>query len=391
MKKLSRIASRIDGQPMFKLLEKAQKLEKEGRRIIHFEIGDPDFATPKNISNAAINAIKNEYTHYVSSFGLTEFREKICEATEKSRGFKPNLDQVLITPGANIAIFYAISCIVNPKEEIIVPDPGFPTYYSTIKMCDAIPIRVPLLEANNFRMNPKDIENSITEKTKMIIINSPQNPTGSVMTEEEIKMTYEIAKKHDLFLYSDEIYARMIYKNSVFNSPSVFDKCQEHTIISNGFSKAFAMTGWRLGAVIGPSYIIEKMRLLLETTSSCVPPFIQKAGIEAIEGDQSLQKKMYEEYEIRRDLIVNGINSISGLSCVVPGGAFYVFVNIKKTGMTSEAFCEYMLEDAGVAMLPGTSFGQFGEGFIRICYAVGQNEINDALERIKKSISRLDL
>lgn len=390
MKKLSRIASRIDGQPMFKLLEKAQKLEKEGRRIIHFEIGDPDFATPKNISDAAINAIKNEYTHYVSSFGLTEFREKICEATEKSRGFRPNLDQVLITPGANIAIFYAISCIVNPKEEIIVPDPGFPTYYSTIKMCDAIPVRVPLLESNNFRMNPKDIENSITKKTKMIIINSPQNPTGSVMTEEEIKMTYEIAKKHDIFLYSDEIYARMIYKNSVFNSPSVFDKCQEHTIISNGFSKAFAMTGWRLGAVIGPSYIIEKMRLLLETTSSCVPPFIQKAGIEAIEGDQSLQKKMYEEYEIRRDLIVNGINSISGLSCVVPGGAFYVFVNIKKTGMTSEEFCDYVLEDSGVAMLPGTSFGQFGEGFIRICYAVGQTDINDALERIKISINKLN-
>lgn len=390
MKKLSRIASRIDGQPMFKLLEKAQKLEKEGRRIIHFEIGDPDFATPKNISDAAINAIKNEYTHYVSSFGLTEFREKICEATEKSRGFRPNLDQVLITPGANIAIFYAISCIVNPKEEIIVPDPGFPTYYSTIKMCDAIPVRVPLLESNNFRMNPKDIENSITKKTKMIIINSPQNPTGSVMTEEEIKMTYEIAKKHDLFLYSDEIYARMIYKNSVFNSPSVFDKCQEHTIISNGFSKAFAMTGWRLGAVIGPSYIIEKMRLLLETTSSCVPPFIQKAGIEAIEGDQSLQKKMYEEYEIRRDLIVNGINSISGLSCVVPGGAFYVFVNIKKTGMTSEEFCDYVLKDSGVAMLPGTSFGQFGEGFIRICYAVGQSDINDALKRIKISINKLN-
>ena len=390
MKKLSKIASRIDGQPMFKLLEKAQKLEKEGKKIIHFEIGDPDFATPKNISDAAINAIKNENTHYVSSFGLTEFREKICEATQKSRGFRPDLDQVLITPGANIAIFYAISCIVNPGEEIIVPDPGFPTYYSTIKMCDAIPKRVPLLESNNFRMNPKDIENSITEKTRMIIINSPQNPTGSVMTEEEIKMTYEIAKKHQLFLYSDEIYARMIYKDSVFNSPSIFDKCQEHTIISNGFSKAFAMTGWRLGAVIGPSYIIEKMRLLLETTSSCVPPFIQKAGIEAIEGDQTLQKKMYEEYEIRRDLVVNGINSISGLSCVVPGGAFYVFVNIRKTGMTSEEFCDYLLEDSGVAMLPGTSFGQFGEGFVRICYAVGQNDINDAMQRIKISINKLN-
>jgi len=390
MKKLSKIASRIDGQPMFKLLEKVQKLEKEGKKIIHFEIGDPDFATPKNISDAAIDAIRNENTHYVSSFGLPEFREKICETTQKSRGFRPDLEQVLVTPGANIAIFYAISCIVDPGEEIIVPDPGFPTYFSTIKMCDAIPIRVPLLESNNFRMNPKDIENSITEKTKMIIINSPQNPTGSVMTKEEIRMTYEIAKKHGLILYSDEIYARMIYKDSVFNSPSIFDECKEHTIISNGFSKAFAMTGWRLGAVIGPSYIIEKMRLLLETTSSCVPPFIQKAGIEAIEGEQTIQKSMYEEYESRRDLVVKGINSISGLSCVVPGGAFYVFVNIKKLGMTSEKFCDYILEDSGVAMLPGTSFGHFGEGFVRICYAVGQNDINDAIQRIKISINKLN-
>jgi len=391
MKKLSELSKRIDGQPMFKLLDKVKKLEHEGRDIIHFEIGDPDFETPENIVDAGIDAIKNGFTHYTSSFGLKEFRQKICETTERSRGFKPNLNQVLVTPGANIAIFYAISCIVDPGEEVIVPDPGFPTYYSIIKMCNVVPIRVPLLESNKFRMNPKDIENSITEKTRMIVINSPQNPTGSVMTEEEIKMTYDIAKKYDLFVYSDEIYARMIYKDSVFSSPSIFDKCLERTIISNGFSKAFAMTGWRLGAVIGPPNVIEKMRLLLETTSSCVPPFIQKAGIEAIEGEQTSQKNMYVEYEKRRDLIVNGINSIPELTCVAPGGAFYVFVNIKKTGMTSETFCEYVLEDSGVAMLPGTSFGQFGEGFIRICYAVGQNEIKDALERIKKSISKLNL
>ena len=391
MKKLSKLSKRIDGQPMFKLLDKVKKLEHEGRDIIHFEIGDPDFETPENIVDAGIDAIKNGFTHYTSSFGLKEFRQKICETTERSRGFKPNLNQVLVTPGANIAIFYAISCIVDPGEEVIVPDPGFPTYYSIIKMCNVVPVRVPLLESNKFRMNPKDIEDSITEKTRMIVINSPQNPTGSVMTKEEIKMTYDIAKKYDLFVYSDEIYARMIYKDSVFSSPSIFDKCLERTIISNGFSKAFAMTGWRLGAVIGPPSVIEKMRLLLETTSSCVPPFIQKAGIEAIEGEQTSQKNMYVEYEKRRDLIINGINSIPELTCVAPGGAFYVFVNIKKTGMTSETFCEYMLEDSGVAMLPGTSFGQFGEGFIRICYAVGQNEIKDALERIKKSISKLNL
>ena len=391
MRELSDLSNRTDGQPMFKLLDKVKKLEVEGKEIIHFEIGDPDFRTPENISNAGIKAIKNGFTHYVSSSGLTEFRQKICETTEVSRGFKPNIDQVLVTPGANIAIFYAISCIVNPGEEVIVPDPGFPTYFSTIKMCNTKAVHVPLLESNKFRMNPKDIENSITEKTRMIIINSPQNPTGSVMTKEEIRMTYEIAEKHDLYLYSDEIYARMVYKDSVFNSPSVYDKCQERTIISNGFSKAFAMTGWRLGAVIGPSNVVEKMKLLLETTSSCVPPFIQKAGIEAIEGEQTSQKSMYDEYEQRRNIVVNGINSIHGLSCITPGGAFYVFINIKKTGMTSESFCDYILEDAGVAILPGTSFGEFGEGFVRICYAVNQDKIKNALERIKKSISKLDL
>ena len=391
MRELSDLSNRTDGQPMFKLLDKVKKLEVEGKKIIHFEIGDPDFRTPENISNAGIKAIKNGFTHYVSSSGLTEFRQKICETTEVSRGFKPNIDQVLVTPGANIAIFYAISCIVNPGEEVIVPDPGFPTYFSTIKMCNTKAVHVPLLESNKFRMNPKDIENSITEKTRMIIINSPQNPTGSVMTKEEIRMTYEIAEKHDLYLYSDEIYARMVYKDSVFNSPSVYDKCQERTIISNGFSKAFAMTGWRLGAVIGPSNVVEKVKLLLETTSSCVPPFIQKAGIEAIEGEQTSQKSMYDEYEQRRNIVVDGINSIHGLSCITPGGAFYVFINIKKTGMTSESFCDYILEDAGVAILPGTSFGEFGEGFVRICYAVNQDKIKNALERIKKSISKLDL
>ena len=391
MRELSDLSNRTDGQPMFKLLDKVKKLEVEGKEIIHFEIGDPDFRTPENISNAGIKAIKNGFTHYVSSSGLTEFRQKICETTEVSRGFKPNIDQVLVTPGANIAIFYAISCIVNPGEEVIVPDPGFPTYFSTIKMCNTKAVHVPLLESNKFRMNPKDIENSITEKTRMIIINSPQNPTGSVMTKEEIRMTYEIAEKHDLYLYSDEIYARMVYKDSVFNSPSVYDKCQERTIISNGFSKAFAMTGWRLGAIIGPSNVVEKMKLLLETTSSCVPPFIQKAGIEAIEGEQTSQKSMYAEYEQRRNIVVDGINSIHGLSCITPGGAFYVFINIKKTGMTSESFCDYLLEDSGVAILPGTSFGEFGEGFVRICYAVDQDEIKNALERIKKSISKLDL
>lgn len=391
MRKLSKISSQIDGQPMFKLLDKIKKLESDGKDIIHFEIGDPDFDTPKNISDATIDALKNGNTHYVSSFGLVEFRQKICEYIEKSRGFKPTLEQVLVTPGANIVIFYAINCLVDPREEIIFPDPGFPTYSAAIKMCNASPVRIPLLESNEFRMNPDDIEKSITKKTKMIIINSPQNPTGSVMTKDEIKATYEIAEKHDLFLYSDEIYSKLIYDNNRYSSPSIFDKCKDRTILADGFSKAYAMTGWRLGSVVGPSDIIEKMQLLLETTSSCVSPFIQKAGIEAIDGEQTFHEYMYNEYRKRRELIVHELNSIENISCVMPGGAFYVFINIKKTNMTSEQFCDYILEDANVAILPGTSFGKFGEGYVRMCYAVKQERIIDAVERIRNSMKKLKL
>ena len=391
MRKLSKISSQIDGQPMFKLLDKIKKLESDGKDIIHFEIGDPDFDTPKNISDATIDALKNGNTHYVSSFGLVEFRQKIREYIEKSRGFKPTLEQVLVTPGANIVIFYAINCLVDPGEEIIFPDPGFPTYSAAIKMCNASPVRIPLLESNEFRMNPDDIEKSITKKTKMIIINSPQNPTGSVMTKDEIKATYEIAEKHDLFLYSDEIYSKLIYDNNKYSSPSIFDKCKDRTILADGFSKAYAMTGWRLGSVVGPSDIIEKMQLLLETTSSCVSPFIQKAGIEAIDGEQTFHEYMYNEYRKRRELIVRELNSIESISCVMPGGAFYVFINIKKTNMTSEQFCDYILEDASVAILPGTSFGKFGEGYVRMCYAVKQERIIDAVERIRNSMKKLKL
>ena len=376
---------------MFKLLDKIKKLESDGKDIIHFEIGDPDFDTPKNISDATIDALKNGNTHYVSSFGLVEFRQKIREYIEKSRGFKPTLEQVLVTPGANIVIFYAINCLVDPGEEIIFPDPGFPTYSAAVKMCNASPVRIPLLESNEFRMNPDDIEKSITKKTKMIIINSPQNPTGSVMTKDEIKATYEIAEKHDLFLYSDEIYSKLIYDNNKYSSPSIFDKCKDRTILADGFSKAYAMTGWRLGSVVGPSDIIEKMQLLLETTSSCVPPFIQKAGIEAIDGDQTFHEYMHNEYRKRRDLIVRELNSIESINCVMPGGAFYVFINIKKTNMTSEQFCDYILEDANVAILPGTSFGRFGEGYVRMCYAVKQELIVDAVERIRNSVKKLKL
>jgi aspartate/methionine/tyrosine aminotransferase len=385
MKSLSKVTSNIDGQPMFKYLDRAKALEATGRHLIHMEIGEPDFDTPKNVTWAAVQSLANGETHYGSSYGLQEFREAVQFATERSRGFKPDLNQVLITPGANIAIYYAIFCLVDPGFEVIVPDPGFSTYYSNIKMCGAVPVRVPLKEENEFRMSPDDIEAAITDKTRLIIINSPQNPTGSVLTTDEVKRIYEIAKKYDIYIYSDEIYARMNYEPIGFASPSIYDHCKEHVILSNGFSKAFAMTGWRLGTLIGPANVIERMAALLQTTSSCVSPFIQRAGIEAIRGSQEAVTSMMAEYQTRRDMLVNGLNRVKGIKCLKPGGAFYVFPNIKGTGLSSDQVVEKLI-DAGVVTLPGHCFGEYGDGYIRLCYATSQENIQEALERIYKAL-----
>ncbi|MCX6718078.1 MAG: pyridoxal phosphate-dependent aminotransferase [Candidatus Staskawiczbacteria bacterium] len=385
---LSKVAHNIEGQPMFKVLDKVQKLEKRGENIIHFEIGDPDFDTPKHIAEAACQSIKNGETHYANSMGLYDMREAIRETTLISRKFKPSLNQVLITPGANIIIYLAISCLVNPGEEVIVPDPGFPTYYSVIKLCGVKPVRVPLKEKNKFRMYPVDVRKAITKKTKLIIINSPNNPTGSVMTEKELDEVYKIAKDNGIYLLSDEVYSRMIYGENKFYSPSKNDACKNTTIVINGFSKAFAMTGWRLGVAIGPEKVIEKMGLLVQTLCSCVSPFVQRAGIAAINGDQSEIKKMMEIYKERRDTLVEGLNKIPGLSCLKSEGAFYVFCNITKTGMTEEQFADFALKKAKVALLPGTNFGKYGKGYVRLTYATSIENIKEGLKRLEKVLKK---
>lgn len=385
--RLSNSANLLEGQPMFKLLARAQELERQGQNIIHFEIGDPDFDTPENIKQAAVKSILIGETHYTSSYGIHEMREAVQATTVKSRGFKPDLEQILVAPGANILIYYTVSCLVNPGDEVIVPDPGFPTYYSAIKFCGVTPVRVPLHEKNGFRMNPEDIRSYITPKTRMIIINSPQNPTGALMTEDEIVEMANIASEYDIYLYSDEIYVRMVFDKAIgFKSPAFLDHCRERTIVANGFSKAFAMTGWRLGVCIGPKDVIDKMALLLQTTSSCVSPFIQRAGIEAIMGDQAPASHMMKEYEKRSNLVVNGLNEIRGITCLQPGGTFYVFPNIKGTGLTSQEFADLMIEKARVALLPGTNFGRYGEGYVRLSCATSVDNINEGLRRIKKAI-----
>lgn len=384
MKKLSDLANRLEGQKMFQILAKTQELERMGKEIIHFEIGDPDFDTPRNIKDSVYEALKRGHTHYTDSSGLFELKVAAADVTTGSRGFRPNLDQLLVTPGANYQIHLALRCAVNPEEEVIIPDPSFVSYHSLIKNIGAKPVGIQLREENEFRLNPEDVNKAVNNKTKMIILNSPSNPTGAVMTKKEFEEIYEIAEKNDIYLLSDEIYARMIYKNAdtQFYSPSQIDSCKERTIVVNGFSKSYAMTGWRLGVATGPSKLIKKMGLLLESELSCVPPFIQWAGIEALKGSQEPIEEMIKEFRKRRNTIVKGLNNISGIKCVNPKGAFYVFPNITATGLTSQKFTDFMLEKAGVALCPGTFFGDYGEGYVRLCYANSIENIERGIERI---------
>jgi aspartate/methionine/tyrosine aminotransferase len=391
MMKLSDAAYRLEGQKMFQILSRAKELEREGKKILHFELGDPDFDTPRNIVDAAIDSLNRGETHYTPSGGIRELKVVAAEVTKRSRGFSPDLDQLLVTPGANSQIDFAITCLTNPGDEVIVPDPGFVSYYSILKLHDCKISRIPLFESDEFKINPKNIEKAITKKTKAIIINSPSNPTGAVMDERDINEVYHIAKRNNIWLISDEIYARMVYKdaNTSHFSPSRYDSCRERVIVLNGFSKSYAMTGWRIGVVTGPHEVIDKMRLTLETRLSCVPHFTQMAALEALKGSQTPIQKMVDEFRERRDLIVDGLNSLPKISCVTPKGAFYAFPNIKETGLTSEEFSEYMLNRGGVALAPGPIFGENGEGYVRMAYANSKENIMEGISRMREVLKSI--
>jgi aspartate/methionine/tyrosine aminotransferase len=389
MREIAANAALIQGQPMFKVIDKVKRLEAEGRNVVHLEIGDPDFATPQHIIAAAQKSLDLGETHYGSSWGLADFIETMRQATFKSRGFLPDVDQMLVTPGANISIFYSIFCLVNPGLEVLVPNPGFPTYLSSIGVCGAHAVPYPLHDKNGFRMRAADIEPLITPRARLLIINSPQNPTGAITEPEHLKEIYELAEKYDLYIYSDEIYSRMVYEDVEFFSIASLDQARERVILSNGFSKAFAMTGWRLGSVIAPKLVAERMMMLLQTTSSCVSAFVQRAGIAAIEGDQSPVVEMMTAYQKRRNLLVDGLNAIPGIQCHLPGGAFYAFPNISSFGLTSEDFADVMLEKANVALLPGSNFGSQGEGFVRMVYASSESNIQMALDRMAEACRQL--
>ncbi len=376
---------RILGEGAFEYLAKAQAQEREGKKVLHFEIGQPDFPTPQHIKDSAFDSIKNNFTGYVAATGIVELKQAIQDEIEQTRGFRPSEKQVLILPGAKPGIFFTMLGLVNPGDEVIYPDPGFPTYGSVVKYLDAGDIPIQLKEENEFRLNPNDIEERITEKTKLIILNSPQNPTGSVMTKDEIEKVAELAEQNNIYILSDEIYSKMLYEAS-FHSAAVRDESKERTIILDGFSKSYAMTGWRLGYVVGPEEVIKRMGTLMINALSCTTSFVQKAGITALKGTQEPLKRMMEAFLERRNAIVEGLNSIPNFSCLYPQGAFYSFPNIKKTGLTSREMADHILFNAGVCCLPGSSFGKGGEGYLRFSYATSVETIQKAIQQIKDSL-----
>ncbi len=372
----------------FEVLAKARALEKQGKNIVHLEIGEPDFDTPKNIKDAAMKALSDGYTHYGPSAGLPEFREVIAEYVSKTRGIKAEADEVVVTPGAKPIMFFSIFALVNAGEEVLYPNPGFPIYESLINFVNAKPVPIPLLDENDFRLNPEYVKEHITKKTKMIILNYPENPTGGIVTKDELKVIADcISNRDDVFVLADEIYSRIIYEGK-HDSIAAFPGMKDKTILLDGFSKTYAMTGWRLGYGVMRKDIAQKVAQLMTNSNSCTSTFTQIAGIEALKGPQTEPEKMVAEFKKRREVIVSGLNSIDGFSCKKPHGAFYVFPNTAGTGLDCRKLGDHLLYDAGVAVLPGTSFGKYGEDHLRLSFANSVENINKALDRISKAVKK---
>jgi len=372
----------------FEVLAKAKALEKQGKDVVHLEIGEPDFDTPRNVKDAGIKAINAGYTHYGPSAGIPELRETIAQYVSKTRGIKTDPDEVVVTPGAKPIMFFSILALVNPGEEVLYPNPGFPIYESVANFVGAKPVPIPLKEENDFRLDQEYVKEKITKKTKMIILNSPENPTGGVLTKSDLKAIADcVAGRDDVFVLSDEIYSRIVYEGeheSIASLPGM----KEKTIILDGFSKTYAMTGWRLGYGVMRKDLAQKVAQLQTNSNSCTCTFTQIAGVEALKGSQAEPERMDAEFKKRREVIVSGLNNIKGITCKKPRGAFYAFPNITGTGMDCRKLGDHLLYNAGVAVLPGTSFGKYGEGYLRLSFANSIENIKKALDRISKAVEK---
>ena len=387
------IANRIKTlgtETAFEVLVKAKALEAKGKKIVHLEIGEPDFDTPVTIRNAAKKALDSGYTHYGPASGFPEMRATVAEYMTKTRGKPFNPNQVVVTPGAKPIMFFSILACVEPGDEVIYPNPGFPIYESVINFIGARPVPLALKEEKEFRLDIADLKRLVTPKTRMLIINSPQNPTGGVLTRDDLREIAALAVSHDLIVLSDEIYSRILYDDFRHESIIGFPGMAERTIIIDGFSKTYAMTGWRLGYGVMPEDLAPIVAQLQINSNSCTASFTQIAGIEALTGPQDGVDAMVKEFKRRRDVIVDGLNRIPGFRCHKPLGAFYVFPNITGTKKSSKFLADYLLNEAGVACLSGTAFGALGEGYLRFSYANSVENIEFALEKIRSAVGRLD-
>ena len=373
----------------FEVLAKAKALEAQGREIIHLEIGEPDFATPRHIVEAGVEAMRQGYTHYGPTQGLPELREAVARNSREVRGVDTMPDQVVITPGAKPIMFYAILALAEPGVEVIYPNPGCPIYESMIRFTGATPVPMHLLEEKDYHPDLDELAGKITDNTRLIIINSPENPCGSALTKDELETIADLVRdRKDLYVLADEIYKDILYSGEHY-SISAFEGMAERTIVLDGFSKSYAMTGWRLGYGIVPSELVPHMVRLEVNSVSCPATFTQIAAVAALDGPQDDVRAMVAEFTQRRRLITDGLRRIPGINCPEPEGAFYAFPNITGTGLASNEFETRALNEAGVALLSGAGFGEFGEGYVRLSYANSQENIQKALNQLEQFVRSL--
>ncbi len=377
-KRLAARMSRLGTESAFEVLARAKALEAQGRRVIHLEIGEPDFATPEAVVEAGVRALREGHTHYTPSPGIAPLREAVAAEMARTRGLAVSPEQVVVTPGAKPILFFVLLALVDHGDEVICPDPGFPIYESMIRYAGGIVVPASLPEDNGFRLDIEALRRTVTPRTKLIILNSPANPTGGVLDQEDLRRIAEVAVEHDIFVLADEIYSRLIYDGE-HHSIAGFPGMAERTIILDGFSKTYAMTGWRLGYGVMPLGLVPHISRLMVNSNSCTAGFTQLAGVEALTGDQTSVDRMRAEFRRRRDVIVAGLNALPGVRCAMPKGAFYAFPNISATGLTAKDLADRLLNEAGVATLAGSSFGPAGEGYLRLSYANSVENIQEAL------------
>jgi aspartate aminotransferase len=375
---------RLGTESAFEVAARARALEAQGRPMIHLEIGEPDFDTPAHIREAAADALEAGYTHYGPANGLPELREALAHHIGQKRNLKVDPNHVIVTPGAKPIMFYTVLALCDPGDQVIYPNPGFPIYESMINFIGGEAVPLQLTERRQFRFDIEDLENLVSDRTRLIILNSPHNPTGGALTEGDLQRIAELAVKHDIMVLADEIYSDIVYEGE-HHTILKFPGMMERTILLDGFSKTYAMTGWRLGYGLFPAPLIPHVSRLIINSVSCTSSFSQKAAVAALTGPTDEVDEMVRAFGRRRELVVNGLNAIPGLSCIWPQGAFYVFPNISGTGLDSRAYADYLLTEANVAVLPGTAFGAFGEGYVRISFANSEENLSEALHRIDKA------